>query len=49
MRSSFIWALGKIADGNISVDQAIEVAAAAGIPLNNARAVLESVQSGNQS
>ena len=48
MRSSFIWALGKIADGNISVDQAIEAAAAAGIPLNNARAVLENVQSGNE-
>ena len=48
MRSSFIWALGQIADGNISVDQAIEAAAAAGIPLNNARAVLENVQSGNE-
>ena len=43
MRSSFIWALGQIPDGSISVDQAIEAATAAGIPLNNARAVLESV------
>ncbi len=43
MRSSFIWALGQIADGTVSVDQAINAAVAAGIPLNNARAVLESV------
>ena len=44
MRSSFIWALGAIADGEVSVDTAIEKAMAAGIPLNNARAVLETVQ-----
>ena len=44
MRSSFIWALGQIPTGAISVDQAIDSAVAAGIPLNNARAVLESVQ-----
>jgi len=44
MRSSFIWALGQIPEGNISVDQAIEKAQAAGIPLGNARTVLESVQ-----
>lgn len=44
MRSSFIWALGQIPEGNVSVDQAIEKAQAAGIPLGNARAVLESVQ-----
>lgn len=44
MRSSFIWALGQIPDGNISVDEAIEKAQAAGIPLGNARSVLESVQ-----
>lgn len=43
MRSSFIWALGQIGAGNISPDQAIEAATGAGIPLNNARAVLESV------
>jgi len=44
MRSSFIWALGQIPDGTISVNEAIEKAQAAGIPLGNARAVLESVQ-----
>ena len=45
MRSSFIWALGQIPTGAISVDQAIDAAQAVGIPLANARAVLESVQS----
>ena len=44
MRSSFIWALGAIPAGTVSVDEAIEKAHAAGIPLGNARAVLESVQ-----
>jgi uncharacterized protein (TIGR01244 family) len=44
MRSSFIWALGEIPAGSISVDEAIEKAHAAGIPLGNARSVLESVQ-----
>ena len=44
MRSSFIWALGQIADGKISVDQAVESAQNAGIPLANARSALESVK-----
>lgn len=44
MRSSFIWALGQIPDGIISVDEAIEKAQTAGIPLGNARSVLESVK-----
>jgi len=44
MRSSFIWALGQIPDGKINVDQAIESAQNAGIPLANARSVLESVK-----
>ncbi len=44
MRSSIIWALGQIPAGTISVDEAIEKARAAGIPLANARAVLESVK-----
>jgi len=44
MRSSFLWALGQIEDGNVSVDQAVDCAQSAGIPLANARAVLESVQ-----
>jgi uncharacterized protein (TIGR01244 family) len=44
MRSAFIWALGQIPEGNLSVDQAIEKAQAAGIPLGNARAALASVQ-----
>lgn len=45
MRSSFIWALGQIPTGSISVDDAIEKVQAVGIPLGNARAVLESVKS----
>lgn len=44
MRSSFLWALGQIPEGKVSVDQAIDAAQAAGIPLGNARAVLESVK-----
>jgi sulfide:quinone oxidoreductase len=44
MRSSFLWALGQIPAGKVTVDQAIEAAQAAGIPLGNARAALESVQ-----
>lgn len=44
MRSSFLWALGQIPDGVVSVDEAINAAQAAGIPLANARPVLESVQ-----
>ena len=44
MRSSFLWALGQIEDGSISVDEAISAAQNAGIPLANARAVLESVK-----
>lgn len=43
MRSSFIWAMGAIADGEVTADQAIEAGQNAGIPLNNARAVLESI------
>lgn len=43
MRSSFIWALGAIAAQEVSVDYAVEAAQAAGIPLQNARAALESV------
>ena len=44
MRSSFLWALGQIEDGKVGVDQAIDYAQSAGIPLANARAVLESVK-----
>lgn len=44
MRSSFIWALGQIPTGSVSVDDAIGKAEKAGIPLANARAVLESAQ-----
>lgn len=44
MRSSFLWALGQIPTGEITVDSAIEKAQNAGIPLANARSVLESVQ-----
>ncbi len=44
MRSSFIWALGAIPDSKVTVDEAIEAAQKAGIPLQNARAVLESVK-----
>jgi len=44
MRSSFLWALGQIPLGIVSVDEANEKAQNAGIPLNNARDVLESVK-----
>lgn len=44
MRSSFLWALGAIADGEVTVDQAIDAAQSAGIPLQNARQVLETVR-----
>jgi len=44
MRSSFIWALGEIPTGAVTVDQAIEKANSAGIPLGNARAVLETLE-----
>lgn len=43
MRSSFLWALGRIAAGEITADQAISAANGAGIPLQSARPVLESV------
>jgi len=43
MRSSFIWALGELPNGEITVDQAINAAQEAGIPLGNARPVLENV------
>ncbi len=43
MRSSFIWALGAIAAEEVGVDEAIQAGIDAGIPLNNARTVLESV------
>ena len=43
MRSSFIWALGAIAAEEISVEAAIDAGQAAGVPLANARSVLESV------
>ncbi|RBP48324.1 TIGR01244 family sulfur transferase [Arenicella xantha] len=44
MRSSFIWAIGQIEAKNLSADETIESAQAAGIPLGNARAVLESLE-----
>ena len=44
MRSSFLWALGQIPTGSVTVDQAIDAAQAVGIPLGNARQALESVQ-----
>lgn len=44
MRSSFIWALGAIAAGEVSAEEAIAAGQAAGVPLQNARAVLESAQ-----
>lgn len=44
MRSSVIWAIGQIQQGKLSPDQTIEAATSAGVPLANARALLESVQ-----
>ncbi|MEO0369080.1 MAG: TIGR01244 family sulfur transferase [Pseudomonadota bacterium] len=46
MRSSVIWALGAISAGEVNVDEAIAAAGLAGIPLQNARALLESAQPG---
>lgn len=43
MRSSFIWALGQVADGKVTVDEAIKAANGAGIPLENAKSALMSV------
>lgn len=43
MRSSVLWALGKISAGEISVDEAIVAGQGAGIPLQNARPLLDSV------
>jgi len=45
MRSSILWSMGQISSGVITADQAIEAAQAIGIPLNDARAVLESITS----
>ena len=44
MRSSFLWALGQIPTGSVTVDEAINAAQQAGIPLANARAALENAQ-----
>lgn len=43
MRSSFIWALGQVAQGSVTVDEAIKAANSAGIPLENAKSALLSV------
>ena len=40
-RTSFIWAMGRVADGSLSVDEAIAAAQAAGINIGGSRAVLE--------
>lgn len=45
MRSSFIWALGQIADGALTPDQTIAAAANAGIALHSARVALENAAS----
>lgn len=45
MRSTFIWALGQVASGAMSVDEVIEAAQNANIPLANYRSVLESTAS----
>ncbi|MBX2847132.1 MAG: TIGR01244 family phosphatase [Acidiferrobacterales bacterium] len=42
MRSTFIWALGQVGAGAMSVDEVIEAAQSADIPLANYRSVLES-------
>lgn len=48
MRSSFIWALGQIAVGAITAEQAIAAANSAGIPLQNARPVLEQAETSGE-
>ena len=40
-RSSFLWAMGKVASGELTVDEAIAAAAGAGVNLGNSRPVLE--------
>ena len=45
MRSTFIWALGQVGDGSLSVDEVIQAATQANIPLANYRSVLESAVS----
>jgi uncharacterized protein (TIGR01244 family) len=40
-RTSFLWAMGKVADGNISVDEAIAAARAAGVNIAGSRQALE--------
>ena len=42
MRSSFIWALGQVTDGSMTVNAVIQAAQNANIPLANYRTVLES-------
>lgn len=44
MRSTFIWALGQVGNNSLSVDDVIEAAQGADIPLANYRAVLESAK-----
>lgn len=43
MRSSVIWALGAVGAGDVTVEEAIEKGRAAGIPLHNARGLLQSI------
>lgn len=40
-RTSFLWAMGKVAEGSLTVDEAISAAGAAGINLAGSRPVLE--------
>ncbi|NND81634.1 MAG: TIGR01244 family phosphatase [Gammaproteobacteria bacterium] len=44
MRSSVLWALGQVAEGQVTVDEAIEAGQGAGIPLHNARPMLEAAR-----
>lgn len=43
MRSTLLWAIGQILAGNVTPDQAIEAGQSAGIPLANARTMLENL------
>jgi uncharacterized protein (TIGR01244 family) len=43
-RTSFLWAMGKVAEGRVTADEAVEAARGAGINLTSARTMLEQAE-----
>ncbi len=43
-RTSFLWAMGKVAEGQVTTDEAIAAARSAGVNLTSARAMLEQAE-----